>query len=294
MSNRTCAVTGSTGFLGRNIVNKMKSAGWSVVRLQRQKAKNSVTDDTIVPFKLGEEIDSASLVGVNLLVHCAYDFSCTDWEKAKEINVEGTKSLFDAARSAKVDQIVYISSMHAFEGCLTFYGKAKLEGEKAAFDHGGIVIRPGTIYIDEENTLYGGQGGGTLHMFEKLLKIAPILPILYSKEPTIYTSHLDDIIALIEETITMDKTLDKPICAVSQQPHTLKQFLTLIRNRQHEKKVFFIPIPWRLPWLMLVLLERMKLKLPMRSESILGFFDQNPEPDFSTHKNLKTKMRSFS
>lgn len=291
MPKKTCAITGSTGFLGLSIVKKMNAAGWSVVRLQRQKTKEEDTNDTIVPFKLGEEIDPASLSGVSLLVHCAYDISCTDWNKVKEINIEGTKSLLNAARSAGVSQIIYISSMHAFEGCNTMYGKAKLEVEKTVIKHGGIVIRPGTIYIEKDGILYGGQGGGTLHMFEKLFNITPVVPILHSKEPTIYTSHLDDLLALIEEAISTDKVLDAPICAVNEHPHTLKQFLTMIKNRKHQKKVFFIPIPWRLPWLMLILLER--LKLPIRAESILGFFDQNPEPDFSWHKLLRTRFRSF-
>ncbi len=293
MSDKTCAVTGSTGFLGRSITNKMKASGWSVLRLQRQKIIGAETGDAIIPFKLGEKIDSSSLEGVNLLIHCAYDFSLNSWEKIQEININGTKLLFDAANEAKVGLTVFISSMHAFEGCRTLYGKAKLAGEKYVIDHGGIVIRPGTLYIEKDDKLYGGQAGGTLQLFEKLFRITPVIPILYSRKPTIYTSHIDDLCALIEEAVSKKDIIDKPICAVNMTPMTIKQFLIKIKERQHKNKVLFIPVPWRIPWLLLVFLERINIKLSFRSESILGFIDQNPDPDFSPFENLKTRIRSF-
>jgi nucleoside-diphosphate-sugar epimerase len=293
MYKGTCAVTGATGFLGHHIVQKMKESGWSVKKLQRKKTRVEETDDEIIFFSMGEKVDPESLANVDVLIHCAYDFSCNTWNKIKEININGTKLLFEAAKKANVSRIIFISSMHAFEGCRTMYGQAKLAGEKYTFDHGGIVIRPGTLYINKNDKLYGGQGGETLQFFEKIFRISPVVPILYSKEPTVYTSHLYDFLALIEEAVTIDKVLKNPICAVNERPLTIKQFLTKIKDRQNKKIVLFIPVPWHIPWFLLVLLERMNFKLPFHSESILTFFDQNPHPDFSTFEYFKTTFRSF-
>jgi len=293
MSNKICAITGATGFLGRNISNKMSTAGWSVLRLQRQEKIGAETANDIIPFKLGAKIDPSHLKGVDLLIHCAYDFSCTDWNKVKEINIEGTKTLFEAALSAGVNTLVYISSMHAFKGCRTMYGKAKLDVEEYVIGHGGIIIRPGTLYIEQDGKLYGGLRGETLQLFETLFRSTPVVPILYSREPTIYTTHIDDLCDLIKEVISRKDLIDKPICAVNMKPMTIKQFLIKIKERQHKKRVFFIPVPWQIPWLLLMLLERINIKLSFRSEAIMGFIDQNPKPDFSMFKLLKTQMRSF-
>jgi nucleoside-diphosphate-sugar epimerase len=294
MPKGTCAVTGATGFLGHHLARRMKESGWSVKKMQRRRAQEDEAGDGMTYFSMGEDLNPEALADVNLLIHCAYDFSCRDWNEIKKINIDGTGYLFEAAKRAEVGQIVFISSMHAFEGCRTMYGRAKLAGEKCAFDQGGIVIRPGTIYVERDDKLYGGQGGGTLQFFEKLFRMTPVIPLLYSKEPTIYTSYIHDLLDLIEEAVSMDRVLDKPICAVNERPLRLKQFLTKIKDRQVKRKVLFIPVPWRIPWLFLALLERMKFNLPFRSESILTFFDQNPQPDFSPLEYFKTGMRSFS
>jgi nucleoside-diphosphate-sugar epimerase len=293
MSKRTCAVTGTTGFLGHHIAQRMKEAGYDVKKLQRRKEGSKETDEEIILFSLGKEVDPESLAGIDVLIHCAYDFRCITWEAIRDVNVNGTKLLFEAAKKAKVGLILFISSMHAFGGCRTMYGHAKLAGERITFEQEGVVIRPGTIYIEKDNTLYGGQGGGTLQFFEKLFRTLPVVPILYSKEPTIYTSHLDDLLTLIEEVSSKDKALVKPICAVNEKPLTLKQFLVKIKDRQVKKHVLFIPVPWQIPWLLLVILEKLKVKLPFRSESILTFFDQNPAPDFTVFDHIKTRIRPF-
>ncbi|RJQ56228.1 MAG: NAD(P)-dependent oxidoreductase [Nitrospiraceae bacterium] len=293
MSKGTCAVTGATGFLGHHIAQKMKESGWSVIKMQRKKDRGTDSDDKIIHFSLGDKIDPASLADVDLLIHCAYDFKCNNPDTIRDININGTKLLLEAAKKAKVGLIVFISSMHAFEGCRTMYGRAKLAGEQNTFEQGGVVIRPGTIYVDKKNKLYGGQGGGTLQFFEKLFRILPIVPILYSKRPTVYTSHLDDLLALVEEVASKNKAIVKPICAVNEKPLTLKQFLVKIKDRQVKKNVLFIPVPWQIPWFLLIILEKIKFKLPFRSESILTFFDQNPAPDFSVFEHLKTRIRPF-
>lgn len=293
MSKGTCAVTGATGFLGNHIAQKMKESGWSVIKMQRKKDRDVDTDGKIIHFSLGEKIDPKSLADVDLLIHCAYDFRCNNWDTISKININGAKLLFEAAQKAKVALIVFISSMHAFEGCKTMYGRAKLAVEQCTFEHGGVVIRPGTIYVDKNNKLYGGQGGGTLQFFENLFRILPVVPILYSKRPTVYTSHLDDLLALVEEVALKNKAIVKPICAVNEKPLTLKQFLVKIKDRQIKKKVLFIPVPWQIPWFLLIILEKIKFKLPFRSESILTFFDQNPAPDFSAFEHLKTRIRPF-
>jgi nucleoside-diphosphate-sugar epimerase len=293
MSKGVCAVTGATGFLGRHIADKMRTSGLSVIKLQRKKDAGDGSNEETIYFALGQKIDAQALAHVDVLIHCAYDFSCTSWDEINEINIKGTRLLFESAKKANVGPIIFISSMHAFEGCRTLYGKAKLAGEKCALDYGGIVIRPGTSYLEENGKLFGGLGGKTLQSFEKLFRITPVIPILYSNKSVIYTSHVHDLCALIEESISKHSVLVKPICGVNEKPLTLKQFLVKIKDRQIKRKVLFIPVPWQIPWLFLSLLETCRIKLPFQSDSILTFFDQNPDPDFSSFKLLKTRFRAF-
>lgn len=293
MVKRTCAITGATGFLGNYLAERMKESGWTVRRLQRKRDPAKKTDDDIVYFSMGEKLNPDCLANVDLLIHCGYDFSCTNWEEIKEINVTGTKLIFQAAKAANVSKIVFVSTMHAFEGCQTMYGRAKLFSEKDAFDHGAIVVRPDIIYGEKDGKLFGGQGGRTLQLFEKLFQITPVMPIPYSKKPTIYTSHIEDVYNIIEESVATNIAIDKPICAVNKKPLTLKEFLSIIKDRRGKKNILFIPVPWRIIWFVLLLLEKVKVKQSFRSGVVLIFFDQNPNPDFGALDRFKTKIRPF-
>ena len=85
------------------------------------------------------------------------------------MNVEGSRKILEAAREAKTPKIIFISSISAFDGCRSLYGRAKLEIEKIALDCGALVIRPGLVY---------GEGAGG--MFGKLvaqMKKSSVIPL---------------------------------------------------------------------------------------------------------------------
>lgn len=293
MNKGRCAITGTTGFLGGYLAEKMKESGWNVRKLQRNTDDDGDDNYEVSYFSLDKKPNPESLSETDVLIHCAYDFSCTSWEDINEINVKGTNRLFEAATEAGVKKIVFISSIHSFDGCRTMYGRAKLASEKAAFDHGAIVLRPDTIYGEANGKLFGGQGGNSLQLFSKLFKILPVMPIPYSPKPTVYTSHIDDICSLIEESITSETVIDRPVYAVNENIYTLKQFFKIMKDKGEKKNVLFLPVPWKIVWFLLLALEKIKIKLSFRSESILIFFDQNPDPDLSVMDRFNTKIRPF-
>jgi len=293
MGKGVCAITGSKGFLGEHLTQRMKESGWVIKRVGRKNTARSWNEDAAFSFSLGETVDPEMFSDVTLLIHCAYDFRLSTWEEVNEINVNGTRLLFEAAKAAEVPHITYISSMQAFEGCRTMYGKAKLYSERIAFDHGAIVVRPGTIYGEKGGKLYGGQGGNTLRVFEGMFEKSPIFPFPYSGKASIYTSHIDDLCDLIEEAVSTTKVLDTAICGVNKKAYTLKEFLITMRDRRYKKRVLFIPIPWKLIWCVLAGMEAINVKVPLGSESILAFVDQNPNPDFSGIEQFRTRMRCF-
>src|SRR5262245_13857344 len=127
-AQQTCIVTGTGGYLGGRVKAALQQRGWRVVVLTRQPGP----DTSAIRFQLGEEVSAADLKGAGALVHCAYDSKQVSWAGIHAINVAGSEKLLRAAREAKIGQLVYVSSISAFEGCRSLYGKAKLETEKIA------------------------------------------------------------------------------------------------------------------------------------------------------------------
>ena len=149
-SQPTCVITGTTGYLGGRIKDAVQQRRWRAIDLNRR-AENS----SAAVFRLGEDISPASLAGATALVHCAYDFKKSSWMDIRATNVVGSEKLFRAARQAKVERLIYISSISAYEDCRSLYGKAKLESERIAFSFGATVIRPGLIWGEPGGAMFG-------------------------------------------------------------------------------------------------------------------------------------------
>ena len=123
---KVCLVTGAHGYVGGAICEGLRRAGWQPRALSRNPAAAEVR------FQLGAEVPVEPLRGAAALIHCAYDFSPRDYLTARRVNGEGARRLFAAARAAGVEQIMLVSSMSAFDGCRSNYGRIKMDLEALA------------------------------------------------------------------------------------------------------------------------------------------------------------------
>ena len=103
-----------------------------------------------VRLRLGDEVQPEIFRSRNItaLVHCAYDFKPVSRREIQRVNVEGSRKLLAAATAGGVQRIAVMSTISAFEGCRSDYGKAKLEIEAAARAAGALVVRSGLVWAD--------------------------------------------------------------------------------------------------------------------------------------------------
>jgi nucleoside-diphosphate-sugar epimerase len=278
---KICAITGSNGYVGGGIKNYFAAHGWKILELTRQPQPGTRG----IKFQLGAEISPASLAGVNALVHCAYDFQPLRWDEIRAVNVDGTRKLFQAARAAGVGKIVCISSISAYAGCRSLYGKAKLEIEKIALDHGALVIRPGLVY--------GDQPGGMFGKLVEQIRQSSVIPLIGDGSQIQFLIHEEDLSAFIEKYAAGKIELaPRILTAANEQPWAFRKLLLEIA-RGLDKKVKFIPLPWRLVWAGLKTAEACGLKLNFRSDSLVSLMHQNPAPDFSANAQAGLVCRQF-
>lgn len=110
-------VTGATGFVGSHVARQLVEAGDSVRVLMRAGSNPLLVQDLPVERCEGDLRDIVSLgramKGVRRVFHVAADYRL--WSRnPQEIyqsNVEGTRSLFEAARQNGVERIVYTSTV---------------------------------------------------------------------------------------------------------------------------------------------------------------------------------------
>jgi dihydroflavonol-4-reductase len=159
-------VTGASGFLGWHVARLLLERGYAVRALVRA---GSRVDELDVECVTGDLRDAASLehavAGCGLVFHIAADYRL--WARHPEelyrSNVDGTRNLLAAARSAGVERVVYTSTVGcigippggfgnedttvSLEDMVGDYKRSKFLAERAAleFARGGlpvIVVNP--------------------------------------------------------------------------------------------------------------------------------------------------------
>jgi nucleoside-diphosphate-sugar epimerase len=282
---KICVVTGAQGWVGRCVSAELRSHGWQVRIAARQPAPESMANGFAVRFQLGQPVPPELCAGASALVHCAYDFQARTPQDQQAINVRGTEDLLDAANAAGINRIVVISTMSAFDGCVSLYGKSKLSIEAAARQAGAMVLRPGLVYDHGA----GGMFGSLVAQVQR----ARLLPLFGGGAQPLYLVHQEDLAAFIQRFCAGEVALPpQPLTTAHPQLWTFRQILEAIAGRLGRKLTFF-PMPWRPVWAALRIAELCGLRLNFRSDSLVSLMNQNPHPDFSLNAQYGLECRPF-
>jgi nucleoside-diphosphate-sugar epimerase len=268
---KNCAITGANGYLGNAIAEALGSAGWTTTALVR---RPETLDGVAHRFVLGEAVDPKSFSDVDALIHCAWSFSPDSGEDYFKVNVQGTQKLFDAAKDAGVENIIFISSMSAHPGCRSNYGRAKLECEEVALNAGAAVIRPGLVW--------GGAGSGLHGAIESATRRLPVVPVLAGDLHGLYMCHVEDLAKCICDLVGEDDFSSALHVAADKTPWTMRDLAAQIAGVAGKTRIF-LPISWGLVWFGLRSLEAIGMKLSFRSDSVLGLVRGGVLPDPATY-----------
>ncbi len=110
-------VTGASGFVGAAVARALLQRGWQVRCLVRSSSSRRNLQDLAVEAACGELSEpsslDAALAGCAALFHLAADYrlGAPDPQRLYQTNVEGTRSILEAARRAGTEHIVYTSSV---------------------------------------------------------------------------------------------------------------------------------------------------------------------------------------
>ncbi|NVO22912.1 NAD-dependent epimerase/dehydratase family protein [Donghicola mangrovi] len=151
------AVTGASGYLGHFVMNGLRHAGHDVLALSRQPFANHHH----VEYELG---DAPEICGMDAVVHCAFSHvpgkyrggEGDDPEGFRLLNVDGSITLFKAAKAQGVRRLIFLSSRAVYgpkpagtvltedTPCTpdTLYGEAKLEAEEALLAMADVGFQP--------------------------------------------------------------------------------------------------------------------------------------------------------
>ena len=123
-------VTGAAGTIGSALRARLPEYGWTLRGFDREPVPGGVVGDITSAADL-----DAALHEVEAIVHLAGQPTEAPWPVIRDANIEGTVQVFEAARRAGVQRVVYASSNHAV-------GRTPMSAELPA----DLPPRPDTLY----------------------------------------------------------------------------------------------------------------------------------------------------
>lgn len=274
-------ITGANGFVGSAIASYLRKKGYEVYELGRRPSAHA--KDYFIPFSLENGAsDAGKLKKIGILVHCAYNMNLTRWKDIKKINIDGTINFLDQAACSGVKKIIVISSLSAFEGCKSKYGKAKMAIEKKSKEIGAFIIRPGLVYGKGAKSMVG--------TLSRLVSISRLIPLIGSGNQKLYLCHSEDLARLVHAIAFAKRKPGGIIIAASEKGMSFREMLGVLAGR----KLVFVPIPYFMVFSMLKALDILNIKIGLRSDSLVGLMNLNPHVDFSETRKYDAKFREFS
>ena len=194
-------VTGGTGFVGSNLVRRLRNDDIAVRVLVRSPGKGQALKDIAVDIVEGDVSNRESLEkaahGCDRVVHLVGIIQETQNAKFQTVHVDGTRNVLEAAKNAGVRHILYQSALGTRPGAVSAYHKTKWQAEELvrASNVPYTILRPSLIY---------GPGDQFTMRLVEMIKHLPVLPVIGSGQSRIQPLYIDDAVSCIVKAITGD------------------------------------------------------------------------------------------
>lgn len=245
--------TGASGLLGRESVLALLRAGYDVRVFQRgDSGIAALLPDSIRPRfeQVRGDITNAQAVdlamtGVNGVVHAAAKVSVSgEWADYERINIEGTRTLLQAALNHSVGSFLYISSpsvAHAGaaivgdgagvaspEHARGNYARSKAAAELLALEANGTALPGGGVLRVGVLRPHLMWGPGDTQLVERILErsAAGRLPLLSGGTGLIDTLYIDNAAdAVVRGYQRLDAFAGRALVVTNGQPRTIAELL---------------------------------------------------------------------
>ncbi len=251
-------VTGSTGFIGKNLLEKLaeRSKYCNITCIIRETSKTKYLKK--YPVKIALWKDSPKFIrNADYILHLAAEIIHKDKTKYKN-NIDMMSFLLSKVKNNRLKKLVFVSTYLAgIDG--SDYGASK----KFAED---ILIRSNQDYIIlRPSVVYGQHDTNNISALHNLIKKSPVIPLFNSKA-SVQPVFVDDLVKVL--LMCIDKKIRNGIYYVAGSE--MIDFKLLINKlcSIEKKKRLIIPIPSWLSYLLVYIYEKISANPKFTSEQL--------------------------
>ena len=167
-------VTGARGFIGRQVVAELASAGHEVVLAVRASSKE-VDGQSSVVCDFGRDTDKAiwqpRLEGIEAVVNCAGILRERGEDKFEKVHVETPAALFAACELSGIQRVIQVSALGSPEDGEFVASKYRGDEHLMKLNLDWTILRPSVVY-----SARGSYGGTSLLRAMSALPVVLLLP----------------------------------------------------------------------------------------------------------------------
>jgi len=232
------AITGGTGFVGRNIARTLINKGHEVVLIARGKdqtdpATRQLARAKFLPMTLDDPAQLAhAFAGCDAVAHCAGINREIEGQTYQRVHVEGTRNVVEAARRAGVKKIVLISFLRARPNCGSGYHESKFAAEEIVRQSGldYTILKCGVIY---------GKGDHMLDHLSHAFYTFPVFAFVGYQDKPIRPNAVEDVANIAAASLIQNKLSHQTVAVLGPEELTLRQAVNRVARVVGKRPVMF-------------------------------------------------------
>lgn len=235
------AITGGTGFVGRNLAAQLLEGGHEVVIIsrgvdQRDPGVRGQPRVTIAEIGLGDVSALASaFAGCDGVAHCGGINREIGEQTYPRVHVDGTRNVVRAAQQAGVPKLALVSFIRARPNCGSGYHESKFAAEEIVRASGldFTVLKAGVIY---------GRGDHMLDHLSHAFHTFPVFGFVGFKDQLIRPTAVEDFAAILKAAMIDGRLSRKTVAVVGPEQLTLSGAVRRVA-RVVGRKPLFVRMP---------------------------------------------------
>jgi uncharacterized protein YbjT (DUF2867 family) len=237
-------VTGATGFIGRALVRQLSDTGQEVRVLLRPSPrsprlpKGVPVEVSVVSLNDARGV-RAALRGVDQVIHLASAAALGRRGSLLATDIEGTRTLAQAAKDAGIERLMYLSHVGADRASAFPIHKAKGIAE----EH---IRRSGIPYTIIRSTIVFGPEDGFTNNIATTLRLVPFLfPVPGEGRILLQPLWVEDLVTALVWSMQNPDTINQTYEIGGGEYFTFRQIVETIMTVTHTRRAFLpLPIPY--------------------------------------------------
>jgi uncharacterized protein YbjT (DUF2867 family) len=256
------AITGGTGFVGRDLARALVERGHEVVLIargldRRDPSAYEIPNTRFFPADLSSVDDLVRAFGAcGAVAHCAGINREIGSQTYDRIHVEGTRNVVEAACRAGVGKLILLSFLRARPNCGSGYHESKWAAEEIVRASGldYTIFKAGVIY---------GRGDHMLDHISHALHTFPVFALVGFEDKPVRPLAVEDLARVLVASLTEGRLSKQTVAILGPEQLTLGDVVRRVGDVIGKRPLYF-PAPVAFHRILAVCLEKI-MKVPLVS-----------------------------